>query len=214
MSSPASSRCRCGFARAGSLTHEQGRPPALGRQVWQPRPKAGSGPTRRIRRTHQEGANRMTALIQRVPSEGVAPHRSEPTAAHTPIWLTQHAASGTDSILPDCRMFHTKKGSGDLITKAPLTRSEHQGIISDNASIRLTHLVFPAEHDQGSPSAIGLIAALDTSVTSVITPLQQHGGGVSRRCRSASRNLACRGSSAGSRSPPRLTARNASSSSR
>jgi hypothetical protein len=120
--------------------------------------KQGTAPTRRISRTHQEEAIRMTAPIRSTSSGLVAPHRSEPATARTFIWLTRQAVSGTDSLRLDCRMFHMTKGPGNLIIKAPLIRSEQRGICTWH-----THLVYPGECRKGSSVAAGPVAALDTS---------------------------------------------------
>lgn len=195
-------------------TTSRGRPPLSVDRLAATTGSMGRPRTRRIRRTTRKGPNRMTPLSQRGSSERVAPHRSEPAAARASIWLSQHAVSGIDSLRPDSPMFHTGKGTGNLTAKVSLTRSEHQGIASDKASIRLTHLVSPGECRKGAPVTIFPAAAPDPSMISCLTSLGQHGRGVTTRCGSAPWNLACRGHSDGPRSPPRMTVRNASSSSR
>lgn len=144
--------------------------------------KQGAAPARRIRRTHQRGANRMTPLIQRTSSARVAPHRSEPAVARTSNWHPGQGASGTDSLRLDCRIFHSKKTSGNrpyTSIKATLARAGRQDLTSASTSTRPTRPRFTERNDRDritAPVATGPVAALGITVISSTTSSREQEG--------------------------------------
>src|SRR5690348_968097 len=199
------------IARAGSLTQRAG-PPACYRSTGLPTTTGNRERPNKVHKTNspERSQPHMTSLIPRALSERAAPHRGEPATARTFNWHPRQGAPGIVSLRLDCEIFHRTKTSANWIAKA--RAGGHRAITGDNASVRLTRIVFPDECGKGSPVAIGPVVALDTSETSFLTPPRQsrrarHGRGATWDRGPSARNLAPPSWPAGSQSAAMLTPR-------